>query len=556
MENSPHGLNYSAHRPVVMSRRGVVSSAHYLASQAGLRVLMAGGNAVDAIVATAATLNVVEPQMSGIGGDGFSLVYHADSKKLEALNATGAAPLAATIDRFKNGGIPARYGAADQAVLRISTPGLLDGWLTAHGRYGSLPWREVLAPAIELASEGFPVSHKLSEAIKREERLLVAHQRTADTFLPGGKPPRPGELLVQADLARTLAAIAAEGRGPFYEGPIGRAIVRACQELGGLFTDDDFNGHRCVGWSESLMTTYRGYEVYEHPPNSSGLALLEMLKILERFDVVSMGHNSTEAVHLMAEVKKLAFADREYIGDPAWVQVPEAELLSKDYAAQRAGLIDMSRASTEVAGGLGVPSPAGHTTYLCAVDRCGNAVSHIQSHGSEFGSGIVAGDTGVLLNDRMHQWRLEPDHANALMPGKRVRHTMNPPMAFKDGRLFLLFGTPGGDTQVQTNMQVLSNIVDFGMTPQEAVEAARWHHSQRGTQSDTHLSSAPDGGRLTIEDRYPASVLDGLRDKGHTLEVLPGWAEWGSAQAILVEPETGTMMGAADPRRDAYAVGW
>ena len=555
MEKSPHGLNYSAHRPVVMSRRGVVSSAHYLASQAGLRMLMAGGNAVDAIVATAATLNVVEPQMSGLGGDGFSLVYHAPSKKLEALNATGAAPLAATIDRFKEGGIPARYGAADQAVLRISTPGLLDGWLTAHGRYGSLPWREVLTPAIELASEGLPVSHKLSEAIKREKRLLAAHQRTADTFMPGGRPPEPGELLVQADLARTLEAIAADGRGPFYEGPVGRAIVTACQELGGLFTDEDFAGHRCVGWSEPLMTTYRGYEVYEHPPNSSGLALLEMLNILERFDVASMGHNSTEAVHLMAEVKKLAFADREYIGDPAWVQVPEAELLSKDYASQRAGLIDMSRASTGVAGGL-VPSPAGHTTYLCAVDRWGNAVSHIQSHGSEFGSGIVAGDTGVLLNDRMHQWRLEPDHANALMPGKRVRHTMNPPMAFKDGKLFLLFGTPGGDTQVQTNMQVLSNIVDFGMTPQEAVEAARWHHNQRGTQSDTHLSSAPDGDRLTIEDRYPPAVLDGLRDKGHTLEVLPGWAEWGSAQAILVEPETGTMMGAADPRRDAYAAGW
>ncbi len=558
MATSPHGINYSAYRPVVMGRRGVVSSSHYLASQSGLRTLQAGGNAVDAAIAVASSLNVVEPEMSGIGGDGFMLVYMAKTGKVEALNGTGAAPLSASIDRFRDTGIPPKGQGPGTSVLRISTPGILDAWLEAHGRYGGLSLEKALGPAIELAAEGFPVSHRLANTLWGQREVLAAHPDTARTFLPNGRPPRAGELLANSGLARTLQRVAAEGREVFYGGEIGKAIVAACQSLGGLFTERDFAEHRCAGWGEPLVTTYRGVEVFEHPPNSPGLVLLEMLNMLETFDVASMDCNSSELIHLMVEIKKLAFADREYIADPAWVDVPTEGLLSKEYAASQAARINTERANLEVA--KGEPVGAAHTTYFCVVDGEGNAVSHIQSLGGYFGSGIVAGDTGVLLNDRMTQWHLDPNHPNALMGGKRVRHTMNPPMAFKDGKLFMVWGTPGGDTQVQTNMQVLSHVMDFGMTVQEAVEAARWNHDQHGTHPSGYGGEFGDEDRLEIESRYPPDTLDALRAKGHKLIVETDWAAWdywwGSAQAIMVDQETGTLMGAADPRGDGYAVSW
>ena len=561
MAQSPHGINYSAHRPVIMSRQGIVSSSHYLASQAGLRVLQAGGNAVDAAIATATALNIVEPEMSGIGGDGFMLIYMAETGQVEALNGTGAAPFAATIDRYRDTGMPPKVDGPRSAVMRIVPPGVLDAWLMAHERFGSVPFQKLLEPAIELASEGFPVSHRLANTIKGEQGVLGAHPASARIFLPQGRPPRAREILIQEDLAKTLQKVASEGREAFYEGDIGRAIVQACQELGGLFTDRDFTEHRAVGWSDPLTTTYRGYQVYEHPPSAPGLVLLEMLNILEQFDVASMECNSLELVHLMAEIKRLAFVDREHIADPAWVEVPVERLLSKDHAAALAKRVDMARVNPDVV--AVVPSPGGeggHTTYFCVVDGRGNAVSHIQSLGDYFGSGIVAGDTGVMLNDRMSHWRLDREHPNALMPGKRARHAMSPPLALKDGKLFLVWGTPGGATQPQTNMQVMSHIVDFGMTVQEAVEAPRWHHEQEGTHTSGYGSEHGDGDKLIIERRYPEATLDGLQAKGHELVVVPDWAAWdawwGSAQAILVDQESGALMGAADPRGDAYAVGW
>ena len=558
MATSPHGINYSAHRPVVMGRRGVVSSSHYLASQAGLRTLQAGGNAVDAAIAVASSLNVVEPEMSGIGGDGFLLIYMADTGKVEALNGTGAAPLEASIDRYRDTCIPPKGQNPQTSVLRISTPGILDAWLEAHGRHGALSLGKALEPGIELAAEGFPVSHRLANTFRGEASILAQHPDTAATFLPNGRPPRAGELLPNPNLAKTFQRVAAEGREVFYGGEIGKAIAAACQQLGGLLGERDFVEHRCAGWNEPLMTTYRGIEVYEHPPNSPGLVLLEMLNMLETFDVASMDNNSSELIHLMVEIKKLAFADREYIADPAWVDVPIAGLLSKEYAAKQAARIDAASANPEVA--KGEPVGAAHTTYFCVVDGDGNAVSHIQSLGGYFGSGIVAGDTGVLLNDRMTQWHLDESHPNALRGGKRVRHTMNPPMAFKDGKLFMVWGTPGGDTQVQTNMQVLSHIVDFGMTVQEAVEAARWNHDQHGTHPSGYGGEFGDEDRLEIEGRYPQDTLDALRAKGHQLIVPADWAAWdhwwGSAQAIMVDQDTGTLMGAADPRGDGYAVSW
>ena len=369
------------------------------------------------------------------------------------------------------------------------------------------------------------MSHRLANTFWGQREVLAAHPDTARTFLPNGRPPRAGELLANAGLARTLQRVAAEGREVFYGGEIGKAIVAACQSLGGLFTERDFAEHRCAGWNEPLVTTYRGVEVFEHPPNSPGLVLLEMLNMLETFDVASMDCNSSDLIHLMVEIKKLAFADREYIADPAWVDVPIEGLLSKEYAARQAARINTERANPEVA--KGEPVGAAHTTYFCVVDGEGNAVSHIQSLGGYFGSGLVAGDTGVLLNDRMTQWHLDPNHPNALMGGKRVRHTMNPPMAFKDGKLYMVWGTPGGDTQVQTNMQVLSHIVDFGMTVQEAVEAARWNHDQHGTHPSGYGGEFGDEDRLEIETRYPQDTLDALRAKGHKLTAESDWAAWG-----------------------------
>ena len=383
MAQSPHGINYSAHRPVIMSRKGIVSSAHYLASQAGLRMLQAGGNAVDAAIATATALNVVEPEMSGIGGDGFMLVYTAETGRVQALNGSGAAPLAATIDRYRDTGMPPKVDGPRSAVMRINTPGILDAWLMAHERFGSLPFPQLLEPAIELASQGFPVSHRLSRWIAGEQGVLGAHPPTARIFLSQGRPPRAGEILTQKDLARTLEKVASEGRGPFYEGDIGRAIVRACQELGGLFTDRDFTEHRAVGWSEPLATTYQGYQVYEHPPSAPGLTLLEMFNILEQFDVASKGCNSSELIHLMVEIKKLAFADREYIADPAWVEVPVERLISKEYARSAGQAHRHGKGEPGGCSGRAQRRWRGWTYYLLL--RCGRSRQRSLAHPEPWG---------------------------------------------------------------------------------------------------------------------------------------------------------------------------
>ena len=513
MASTPHGQLFASNRPVVMGRRGMVSSGHPLASQAGVSTLQRGGNAVDAALAVAAAVSVVEPLMSGIGGDGFIMVYTKADDALQVINATGSAPYAATLERYQATGIPMK------GVLSTSVPSLLRGWTAMHNRYGTLSLSDILAPAIDLAANGFPVSHLLAKNIA-EDPMICEFPTSAAVYARSGRPVRAGELLYQEDLARTFERIATEGEGVFYEGEIAEAIVRFIEEQGGLISMRDLADQR-VRWSDAISTTYRGHRVYEAPPNSSGHVLLQELSLAERFDLRAMGCNSAESIHVMVEAKRLAFADREaYMADPEWVEVPIPGLLSKEYAAERAKLIDPERAAASVAAGdpwryqgsqppratAGVSAPKEDTTCFCVVDQWGNAVSMLQSLQTAFGSSVIAGNTGVLLNNRMTYWHLDPNHIDALAPGKRVRHTMNPVMVFdeSDGarKLALVCGTPGADTQVQTNFQMVTHVLDFGMNVAEAVEAPRWRHVQDGTES-TIPHTAPD--ELRMEARFLAT---------------------------------------------------
>jgi len=529
-----------------MGRNGLVTSGHSLASQAGIQVMMAGGNAVDAAIATAAALGVVEPHSSGAGGDGFILIYWAETDTITGVNATGPAPDAATRELYlQNGGIPMK------GIRSVSVPGLVDGWLIAHERYGALKLEQVFEPAISLCENGFPVSYKLAAGIKGENPRFAAEPYTRAVFTNDGKPIGPGEILYQNDLGKTLRKIAAEGRGTFYEGEIAKAIGEFSRAYDGLLTKKDLSDYH-ARWDEPIHTNYRGYEVYEMPPNSSGHILLQELNIVELFDLQSMGYNTAESVHLMVEAKKLCFADREkYVADPNWVEIPLKGMLSKAYAAKQVERINLNRVSKDVP--AGTPEPFEDTTCFCAADRAGNAVCILQSIQSGFGSSLIAGDTGILLNNRMTYWHLDAEHPNCLMPKKRVRHTMNPVIVTKDNKPFLVCGTPGADTQVQTNLQLIACVIDFDMNPQEAVEAPRWRSLQNPMESTVPHTCA---NVLQLEGRFPEDVREGLAQKGHELQILGDWGGPGSAQAILVHPESNALIGGSDPRRDGYAVGW
>lgn len=543
---SPHGIGHPAFRPSVMGKNGLVASGHPLASQAGIATLMAGGNAIDAAIATAAALGVVEPAASGVGGDGYLLIYRSDTGAVSAVNATGAAPRAATRERYlERGGIPMR------GILSVSIPGLVDGWLIAHERHGHLGLDRVLQPAISLCEEGFPVSHKLSGSLTGWSRNFASDPFTRNVFTKNGEPLRPGDILRQSDLGATLRRVAAEGRAALYEGDIAEAIVAFSRSRDGLLTMEDLADHH-AHWADPIHTTYRDHTVYEMPPNSSGHILLQELNIVERFDLQSLGCNTAECIHLMVEAKKLAFSDREaFVADPDWLDIPLRGLLSKSYAEQQARRIDPHRAANDVPAGR--PGSHEDTTCFCTADRWGNAVCVLQSIQSGFGAGLIAGNTGILLNNRMTYWHLEEDHPNCLMPGKRVRHTMNPVIVTRDSQAVLVCGTPGADTQVQTNLQLITHILDFGMTPQEAVEAPRWRSLQNPMES-TVPHTCEDV--LQLEGRFSENVREGLAGRGHSLRILGDWDGPGSAQAITIHPETNTLVGGSDPRRDGYAAAW
>jgi len=529
-----------------MGLNGMVSSGHPLASQAGIQVLRDGGNAVDAAIATAAALGVVEPAMSGPGGDGFMLIYMADQRKVFALNATGPAPAAATREYFvTRGGIPMR------GIGSVSVPGIVDGWIRALDRFGALPRKTVFGPAIALCEDGFPVSPKLAEALAPVTEAFASDEPTRDIFTRAGSPLQPGQILNQRALGGTLRNIAETGSEGFYRGEIARSIGEFSRARGGLLTADDLAAY-ASSWDDPIQTTYRGVDVYEMPPNSSGHVLLQELNIVERFDLGKLGCNSAECIHLMVEAKRLAFADREtWMADPRWVDVPINKMLSKDYAARQAERIHPDRSLKNVV--TGIPEATEDTTCFCTADGKGNLVCMLQSIQMGFGSLAVAGETGILLNNRMTYWHLDEQHPNCLQPGKRVRHTMNPVIAVRESNPFLALGTPGADTQVQTNLQLLSHIIDFGMTPQEAVSAPRWRHLQNPMES-TIPHTCVDA--LNLESRFPPMVCDGLSKRGHNVQMLGGWSAAGSAQAIHVHPESGALIGGSDPRRDGYSIAW
>lgn len=531
-----------AHRPLVMGRNGAVASNHPVATQAGLDVLRAGGNAADAALATALALGVVEPHMSGLGGDGFYHVLDGRSGRSTVFNGTGTAAAAATADfyRTRPDGIP-NFGA-----LSISVPGTVAGLAAMHGRFGSRPWGSLFGGAVEAARHGFAATHGYRHFSGENRHRLRPDARSAATFLAEGEAPALGDLILQPDLARSLELLAEGGAAAFYEGELARRIAAGMAAAGGLVTADDLS--RCRAEEVApIAVSYRGHEVRQTPPNSTGFTMLQMLKIVERFDLGALGWGSPELLHRLVEVKKLAFLDRERYGsDPAGRSIPLDRLLSDEHADQLAAMVDPERAADRPVRG---ERAEGDTTYFCVVDRDGNAVSAIQSINSSFGSGVTAGDTGILMNNRMCYWHLDPGHANELTPGRRVRHTMNAPIVLKDGRLWAVFGTPGADNQVQVNLQVLVGMVDFGLDPQQAVEAPRWSSSQVGQEANH-----PHGGDagLTLEGRFAPETAAALRALGHAVKVVGDLEGPCSVEAIRVL-DNGIRMAASDPRRDGWA---
>jgi gamma-glutamyltranspeptidase len=529
------------YRPLIIGKRGAVAANHPLAAQAGLLALRAGGNAADAAVATALALAVVEPMMSGLGGDGFYQVFDQASGRAIVFNGTGPAPTAATPERYA-AGIP-RTGP-----LSVSVPGMLGGLGMMHREYGRLPWAELCAEAIRLAREGFGATPHYRHFAGEHIATLSADRRSAAVFLADGEAPPVGRPIVQPDLARALEEIAGEGPECLYRGALARRLAAGCAEAGALVAEADLaEFHAEI--QQPIAIDYRGLTVLEAPPNSTGFVLLEELKIVENFDLKRLGLGSADLVHVLVEAKKLAFADRERWGaDPRTLEPPFDELLSADYAARLAARIDIKQAAPSLA----IPDAAGDTTYFCTADAEGNAVSGVQSINSGWGSGVTAGDTGILLNNRMAYWHLDPAHPNHLRPGRRVRHTMNPPLVLKDGKLWAVFGTPGADNQVQINLQVLTAMVDFGLDPQQAAELPRWTSNVPG-----QYANYPHDGRdvLTIERRFPEEVRRDLARRGHPVNTV-GDLEGPCSVEIIRRLPDGTLLAGSDPRRDGWALAW
>jgi gamma-glutamyltranspeptidase / glutathione hydrolase len=525
-------------RSMVVSRDGIVAAESPLAAQAGATILAHGGNAIDAAVATNAVMGVVEPMMNGIGGDLFAIVYEAKTGKLYGLNASGWAPARLTIEFLKSKGIE---GMPLYGIHSVTVPGTVDGWSKLLSRFGNKKLPEILAPAIHYAREGFPVPEWDAQYWEFEERQRADKNATA-TFLVSGKAPRLGDIFRNSDLAHSLELIAAGGRDAFYKGDIARRIVAYSAALGGTMSAEDLADYSSE-WVEPISTTYHGWAVYEIPPNGQGIAALEMLNIMENFPLAQFGHHSPDALHVMIEAKKLAYADLlRYVADPRVSRVPVAGMLSKDYAAQRAQRIDMAKASCDVAPGEPEFPTSGDTTYLSVVDREGNMVSLIQSNFSGFGSGLVADGTGFALQNRGGLFSVDPASPNALAGHKRSLHTIIPAfMSRGDDRI--AFGIMGGFNQAQAHAQFVSNVADFGMNIQAALETARF----------TKQTFA--GCDVAMEDRIPSDVRRTLEKRGHQIQMLGNFSpRVGGGQAVRRNSSTGVNFGASDPRKDGAAI--
>ncbi len=546
----------------MLGTRGMVACAHYLATQAGLSILTQGGNAIDAAIAANAVMTVVYPSTCSAGGDIFMLIWEAKTQRLYALNGSGRAPRGMTPEYLLSREMKE---IPETGPLSINVPGAVDGWFEALGRFGRLSAETIFAPAIAYAEEGMPVSPKLGGWIYRGERILKPWESTAAVFLPGNRPLKTGAVLRQTDLAKTYRVLAKEGRDAFYHGPLGRSITEYVQRCGGVLSQEDLQAHHS-DWVEPISTNYRGYDVYEFPPNSQGIAALEMLNILEGFDLKALGHQTADYLHLFLEAKKLAFADRDrYVSDPAFVDVPVERLLSKTYAKEQRSRIDPKKATPFFAAGL---EKDGDTMYLCTADSEGNVVSLIQSLYHGFGSGIIGGDTGVLLHNRGSYFSLDPRHVNYLQPGKRTMHTLTPAMVLKNGVPYIALGSMGGDAQPQIHAQVLSSIIDFGLNVQQAISAPRWRsgrvriaspHKGRQLSGQSGVDEHVEGNvaeAVMMERRFMSGVALELDLLGHRTIVEGLWEDgMGHAQAILINPNTHIFEGAADPRCDGLALG-
>jgi gamma-glutamyltranspeptidase/glutathione hydrolase len=573
-------------RPVILGTHGMVTSGHYLASRVGLHILEEGGNAVDAGVAMGFALAVLEPYIYGIGGEVPILIYLADEKRVVSLSGQGPAPRAATIEWFRKNGIE---GIPGDGLLAAAVPDAASTWITALSRFGTMPLSRVLSPAIDLARNGFPMYERLASALERSaDQFHEAWPTSAQAYLPGGRVPAVGEIYVQKDLAGMFTTLVeAEyrerrrgrrealqaARDAFYKGEIAERVVRFAQENRlpdssgrphcGLIAKEDLRSY-ATRVEKPVKANYRGYDVFKCGPWSQGPVFLQQLTILEGYDLAKMGHNSPEYIHLLIETAKLAFADRErYYGDPDFVDVPLALLLSREYAAQRRKLIDPDRASLELRPGNAPASRPrereggsdihkGDTTHLDAADQWGNMISATPSGGWFRSSPVIEG-LGFPLGTRMQMFYLDPAHANSLQPGKRPRTTLSPSLVLKNGRPFMVLGTPGADQQDQWTLQFFVNGVDFGMNMQVAADAPTFHTSHFPASFHPH-SAQP--GTMHVESRILESTVSALREKGHTVQVGGGWSH-GRVLGIRFDADRGVLSGVSTARMDTgYAMGW
>ncbi len=562
-----------ATRPEVFAPRAMAATSHPLATQVALDILRAGGSAVDAAIAANAALGLMEPTGCGVGGDLFAIVWDPKTGKLHGYNGSGRAPAAATLEAMR----AAVRASADRPDLYLSTtppearaeqipafgalpvtvPGCVDGWFALHERFGRLPMDRVLRPAIDYAQSGFPLTEVIADAWARSALRFSTFPNFAAAFTLDGRAPAKGELWRNPHLARTLSAIAQGGRDAFYTGPIADAIAGTVRAQGGLLAPEDLARHRGE-WVEPVSANYRGYDVWELPPSGQGIAALQILNILERYDLKSMGFGSADYVHLFVEAKKLAFEDRaRFYADPAFAKAPVATLISKDYAAKRAALIDMTRAARAVEPGA-IPAGA-DTIYLTVADESGMMVSLIQSNFRGMGSGVVPADAqgqplGFMLQNRGEQFALVDGHPNVIAPGKRPFHTIIPAFITKDGAPWMSFGVMGGPMQPQGHAQIVVNLIDFGMNLQQAGDAPRIHHDG-STEPQGQVRPTDDGGVLNLEPGFTPAVREELTRRGHRL-VPADRAVFGGYQAIRRDPKTGVYTGASESRKDGHAAGY
>ena len=532
-------------RPPTLAPRGMVACPHALASEAGVEVLKAGGSVVDAAIAASAALSVLYPHMTGLGGDAFWLIYDAVQGRVRYLDGAGCAAASASIEAFRARGM-------DEIPFRgilpatLTVPGSVASWCEAHAAYGRLPLARDLAAAVDYARDGFPVTERLANWIAATAPELAPE--AAAIFLKNGRAPRAGHSLVNADLARSIEAVGAGGHAAYYEGEIAKELSRFARANGGFFTEADFRAQRAQ-WREPISTDYRGVRLYQTPPPTQGLSVLQMLKLLEHYDLAAMDYLGADHVHFLVQAKQLAYHDRDrWIADPDFADVPLARLLSREYANERRRLVDPARALPwDKVPSYG--SLAGDTVYIAAVDAEGNAASLIHSLYGVFGSCVVAGSSGIVLQNRGAYFSLDPAHPNKLEPGKRPLHTLIASLAFRGDKLWQVFGCMGADGQPQIQLQAYVAMIDFGLNVQQAIESPRWLSGRFALGEPRDL--------LNIEGRYPEDTLKELERRGHVLNRWGAWNELaGHAHGITIDPESGTRWGGSDPRSDGAAIGY